>query len=240
MFFQTCLKKLLRRLPESESRGIAEDPVPVITPAPYNITPKNPKPISHTYPKNWKYIQDPDGGNSPLNTTSPTGVLLHHTVTYNLNATVSYFKRNVVDVHFVIGHDGKIVQMADCNTRCAHAGKSQWKEYVHLNNFFVGIELVNLGPLTYKDGVYKDTYGRVFEGEVRKRDVMGHKYWEACPAAQEKALIELCVWLRDRYRIPVGNFIAHFEASPGRKIDPAGALSFEDMGKFRARLLLSL
>jgi len=222
VFFQECFKKIFQR---QVTRGLPEEPMPHVAPAPHNIIPKQLTPTGHIYPENWKYVQDPDGGNRSLKTENPQGVLIHHTVTYNLNATVAYFKRNAVDVHFVIGHDGKVVQMANANTRCAHAGKSKWKDMVGLNDYFVGIELVNLGPLKKVGDTYHDCYGRTFTGKVRERKAFGHQYWEACTGAQEAVLEDLCKWLRDRYGIPPENFIAHYEASPGRKIDPAGALS---------------
>lgn len=234
-FFSCFRKKKVKQ--EHRFEELAEEPTPTPAPAPFNIKPKKTGPVSNIYPGNWKYTADPDGGLRPLKTELPAGVVIHHTVTYNLNSTVSYFKRNDVDVHFVIGHDGKVVQMVDCNKAAAHAGKSEWDGMEGLNDYFVGIELVNLGPLTKNSqGGYVDAYNRAFSGPVRERKAFGHKYWEACTKEQEQALVDLCRWLMDRYAIPKKNIIAHFEASPGRKIDPAGALSFASMDDFRKNL----
>ena len=239
MSFFKCIESILKRNAKVDHRPriVEEIPTPEPAPAPHNIKPKSIQPLGHIYPGNWKYVKDPDGGNKPMTSELPQGVVLHQTVTYNLNSTVAFFKRNVVDVHFVIGHDGKIVQMADCNKSCAHAGRSEWDGFKGLNQYFIGIELVNLGPLTKQsDGSYLDAYDRPFNGLIRERKAFGHKYWEACPREQEEALLKLCRWIQDRYKIPVDNFTAHYEVSPNRKIDPAGALSFKDMDEFRDEL----
>ncbi|RLF65327.1 MAG: hypothetical protein DRN30_04145, partial [Thermoplasmata archaeon] len=155
----------------------------------------------------------------------PAGIVIHHTATYNLNSTVNYFKKNVVDVQFVLGHDGKIIQMVPCNKTAAHAGKSEWNGKKWLNNSYIGIEVVNIGWLKKKGNKFYDGYKRLWKGEVRERKAEGFKYWEPFTAAQEKELLELCVWLVKEYDIPIENIAAHFEVSPGRKNDPAGGLS---------------
>jgi len=196
------------------------------------------KSIPWIYPHNHSYQADPDGGKKPLNTpeNKPIGVVLHHTVTYNLNGTVNFFKNNAVDVHFIIGHDGEVVQMVDCNRTAAHAGVSYWNGKTNLNNYYIGIEIVNLGPLTKKNGKYYDAYGNIFKGEPRIRKTQGYEYWEPFTSKQEQSLIKLCKWLKTNYNIPTENFAAHFEVSPNRKNDPAGGLSDITMDDFRKKI----
>lgn len=190
------------------------------------------------YPHNFKYVVDPDGGKSLLKTEEniPVGIVLHHTVTYNLNATVKYLQEHDVDVHFVIGKNGDIVQMVPCNRNAAHVGVSKWGKYTNLNDYFVGIEVVNIGPLEKKEnGKYYDCYGQIHSGEVRSREVFGYKYWSPFTDKQEESLKKLVMWLVKTYKIDPKNVVGHYECSPKRKIDPIGGLSMT-MDEFRNSL----
>lgn len=195
--------------------------------------PKKVRQVPHYYPANTQQIRDPDGGKRPM---EPVGIVIHHTATYKASSTVNYFKKNVVDVHFVIGHKGEVIQMIPCNRTAAHAGKSKWAGMTSLNNHFIGIEVVNIGYLSKKDGKYYDCYNREWKGEVRERKVFGQRYWEPFTIEQEYALRNLCGWLVDKYNIPVSNITAHYEVSPKRKIDPAGGMELT-MDQFRESML---
>ena len=218
----------------------------IIPPAPSTAppvkAPKNqplvPKDVPWMYPKNWKYIADPDGGKASFKTKDgkPEGVVIHHTATYNLNSTVQYFKDNAVDVHFLIGHDGKVIQMVQCNKDAAHAGTSSWNGRKNLNGYYIGIEVINIGWLTKKGDKFYDGYDREWKGKVRERKVLGYKYWEPFTDEQEKTLQELLVWLTKIYNIDPKNIAAHYEVSPGRKNDPAGGLSIS-MNQLREQIL---
>lgn len=223
---------------ESSSGVEVPNPLPDIVP----IIPPTHKPVqiedvSWVYPQNWKYIADPDGGKKFIKNEDnlPSGVVIHHTATYNLNSTVKYFKKNAVDVHFLIGHDGKVVQMVQCNKTAAHAGKSEWNGQKWLNNYYIGIEVVNIGWLKKKDDKYYDGYGREWKGKVRARKIQGELYWEPFTPSQEKALRKLSLWLCDTYQIPYSNITAHYEVSPKRKNDPAGGMEVS-MDRFRAEM----
>lgn len=198
------------------------------------------KPAPHemawAYPKNYKFVADPDGGKKLLKNGKPDGIVIHHTATYDLGNTVDFFTKNEVDVHFVIGKTGAVVQMVPCNKDAAHAGESEWNGMKWLNNYFIGIEVVNLGPLKEKGDGYVDAYGRPYVGPVRERKALGEQYWQPFTEEQEKALYELCLWLVVEYGIKPENVIAHYEAAPTRKIDPAGGMADWPMDKFRDRL----
>jgi len=194
--------------------------------------PKHP----HRYPLNTRYEADPDVGGF-LNGGKPQAIVLHHTMSYNTEGTVSWFKQAAVDVHFVVGHNGEVVQMADCNRNCAHAGVSKWNGMNGLNSYAIGIEVVNIGPLVKKsDGTFIDGYGRKWNGAVRERNVLGYKYWEPFTSAQEQAVIQICLWAHKTYGIKIENMCAHYECSPGRKNDPAGGLAIGSMAEFRKYL----
>lgn len=198
------------------------------------ILPENKKWV---YPHNSYYTSDPDGGKRFLKTpdNSPAGVIVHYTATYNLKSTINYFKKNVVDVHFVIGHEGEVVQMVDCNRTAAHAGKSKWKEFNGLNNYFIGIEVVSLGWLEKRNKTFYDGYGRVYKGPVVENKTLGYEYWEPFTDKQVDSVIKLCKWLKSEYDIPIENIVGHQECSPGRKNDPGGSLTM-NLDELRSKI----
>src|SRR3569832_1317965 len=90
-------------------------------------------------------------------------IVLHSTVIPTLEATTRAFydTKSQVSSHFTIGKDGSIVQNVSTIKRAWHAGVSKDKlGRENLNNFSIGIELVNLN-----DG--KDPYAPA-QIEVRR------------------------------------------------------------------------
>ena len=238
-----CFKNLFKKKDQKkvipEPRKTPEgDSIPRPKPEVFHTEPQNaPVKLSDLpwkYPRITKYVVDPDGGKAPLKTKGsvPAGVVLHHTVTYSLNSTVKYLQKHAVDVHFVIGKDGEVVQMVPCNRNAAHAGVSRWGGWTNLNNSFVGIEVVNIGPLTKKGVKYYDCYGNLHKGLVMERKAFGYEHWEPFTAKQEIALKALVKWLVSTYKIEPQNIVGHYECSPGRKIDPIGGM-FHTMDEFR-------
>ena len=53
--------------------------------------------------------------------------------------------KHKVSCHYLIDRKGKIFKMVDDNKIAWHAGKSKWKNYINLNKYSIGIELVNKG-----------------------------------------------------------------------------------------------
>ena len=232
------LKNLFNRpqpVGRQDANGNTLPPPPGPTTAPVAVVDRRPEAheLAWVYPKNWKYVVDPDGGKRPLKSGKPVGIVIHHTATYDLNTTVDFFTKNEVDVHFVMGKDGSVIQMVPCNMEAAHAGESAWGNYAFLNCYFLGIEVVNIGQLHRIGDKFYDAYNREYKGEVRVRKVFGEQYWQPFTEQQETALFELCSWLVKEYDIPTENVITHYEASPGRKTDPAGGMKDFPMSKFR-------
>lgn len=74
-------------------------------------------------------------------------VIIHSTVSPTLKGTVKWFgmPSAQVSAHFTIGKDGSIAQMVSTFDRAWHAGAStDHRGKSNLNNFTIGIELVNL------------------------------------------------------------------------------------------------
>ncbi|NQD70534.1 N-acetylmuramoyl-L-alanine amidase [Sphingobacterium shayense] len=123
----------------------------------------------------------------------PNYVMIHHTAQDSLAQTVKTFHsaRAGVSSHYVIGRDGKIVQMVNDLYRGHHAGLGKWGNDTDLNSSSIGIELDNNG-LT-----------------------------DPWPEAQINALVDLLQYLKETYKIPQSNFIGHMDYAPTRKNDPS-------------------
>jgi len=132
-------------------------------------------------------------GSTNFGMRKPNYVMIHHTAQASLDQTVKTFHNQKVGVssHYVIGRDGKIVQMVNDYFRAHHAGAGRWGNDTDLNSSSIGIELDNNGTT------------------------------DPWPDAQIQALVKLLQQLKTSYNIPQGNFIGHMDYAPTRKNDPS-------------------
>lgn len=123
----------------------------------------------------------------------PNYVMIHHTAQTSVEQTVRTFHNEKVGVssHYVIGRDGKIIQMVNDYYRAHHAGAGKWGNDTDLNSSSIGIELDNNGTT------------------------------DPWPDIQIQGLIQLLSYLKETYKIPQANFIGHMDYAPTRKIDPS-------------------
>lgn len=131
-----------------------------------------------------------------------TAIVIHYTGSMNIEGTIAWFKmpESMVSAHYVIGRDGRLVQMVP-DTRVAwHAGRSAMRPHladgdprkeINVNSFSLGIELV----ATHDSG------------------------FEALQLATLYTLLEQLV---RKYKIPPERVVGHADIAPGRKIDPDG------------------
>jgi N-acetyl-anhydromuramyl-L-alanine amidase AmpD len=139
------------------------------------------------------WIQSPNCDIRPKTAEVDT-IVIHSTVTPTLEATTKWFgtTESKVSSHFTIGKDGSIVQNVSTFNRAWHAGASKdslGRE--HVNDFSVGIELVNLN-----DG--KDPY----------------------PEAQLRVLHNLIAFLKHRFPLKYIVSHEYIAQPHGRKSDP--------------------
>lgn len=132
----------------------------------------------------------------------PNFVIIHHssddTLDEALTTLTSPLRR--VSAHYLIGRDGRIVQLVDENARAWHAGKSSWGGQTDMNSASLGIELDNNGDEPFADALID-------------------------------ALLALLADLRQRYHIPIANFIGHADIAPGRKVDPSAAFPWDRLAE---------
>jgi len=163
-------------------------PTPVVsTPTPVTPTPA-PPPIT--------WVGSPNFNSRPGPKTI-WAIVIHSTASSSLEGVISWFNDPAVQLssHYTIGKDGRIVQHVRDEDRAWHAGKSEWKGVPGVNDYGLGIELVNLN-----DG--SDPY----------------------PEAQYQANVLLCAYLCRKHHIKPEDIVGHVDIAvpPGRKSDPRG------------------
>ena len=129
----------------------------------------------------------------------PRAIVLHATGGGTLESVINWFKKeqgqDSVSSHYVIGKSGEVVQMVRDEHRAWHAGASVHRGITNVNDFSLGIELVNAN-----DGI--DPY----------------------PVAQTQAAVNLMAQLMEKYGIPASDIVSHQETSERYtgKYDPKG------------------
>jgi N-acetylmuramoyl-L-alanine amidase len=165
---------------------------------------------------------------SPRPLKPPLAIVMHYTAGHTLeNAVRTLTKPPVVkdgkttgsSAHIVIGRDGAVVQLVAFNRVSWHAGPSVWNGRDKLNDWSIGIELVNLGWSTK---------------ELPQRDVVeiDGDEWQVYPEAQLAALDGVVKALLAAYPA-IGEVVGHEDICipRGRKKDPGPAFP---MARYRA------
>lgn len=144
----------------------------------------------------YRFVESPNCNDRPPGTLVDV-LVLHSTVIDTLQETVDLFldPKEEKSAHFVVGRDGEVVQMVAVERRAWHAGQSELAGVPRVNDYSIGIEMVNLN-----DG--NDPY----------------------PDAQYESVAGILRWLRTRFDIPDERIVSHTEIArpPGRKNDPRG------------------
>lgn len=112
--------------------------------------------------------------------------------------------RGRVSAHYVIDEDGTTYALVDERDRAWHAGVSYWRGRTNLNDFSIGIELVNPGH--------------------------DHGY-RPFPRMQLDSLVELCKSICKRNPIKMDHILAHSDVAPGRKIDPGEKFNWRHLAR---------
>ncbi len=134
-------------------------------------------------------------------------VIIHYTGMQSEIASIKRLKnpKFKVSCHYLINRKGRVMRMVEDSRIAWHAGKSKWKDLQNLNNFSIGIELVN----------------------------KGHNYgYQTYTSKQIKNLIKLCKILKKKYSIKKENFLGHSDIAPLRKMDPGEKFPWEKLSKF--------
>jgi N-acetylmuramoyl-L-alanine amidase len=164
-------------------------------------------------------------------------IVIHYTSGCTLDGAVSWFKnpKAKVSAHYVIGRDGTIIQMVNNEDTAWHAGRSEWNGVKWVNQFSIGIELVNWGVLKKRGNSFSawpGNYSRVYnERKLGKPILINKKWWAPFSGKQIDKCTDLCAELRDRYDLDAANIVGHSDISPTRKVDPGPLFNIEQLRK---------
>ena len=109
-------------------------------------------------------------------------LVIHYTASLSMEGTIAWFKNPdaQVSAHYVIGRDGRIVQMVNDNDVAWHAGASKLYGRIGVNAFSIGIELVGTADSGFTDSQLRELYTQialiVTRYQVQSDHVVGHKF----------------------------------------------------------------
>lgn len=176
-----------------------------------------------------KFIPSPHYNNRP---EAIDTIVIHYTSGGTLKGSVAWFgnPKSKVSAHYIIGIDGKVIQMVKDENRAWHAGESSLYGAHNVNDFSIGIELVNWGIIKQAispngtiryycwPGKYTREYDKFTYGEPVE---MNGALWAPYPGAQLASCARLCEMLRIKYpAITNDRVVGHMDIAPGRKQDP--------------------
>ena len=92
-------------------------------------------------------------GTVNFNLRKPNLVIIHHTAQDSIQQTIKTFTlaRTQVSAHYVIGDDGRVIQMLNDYLRAWHAGNGSWGKNTDINSTSIGIELDNNGSEPFSE-----------------------------------------------------------------------------------------
>ena len=170
---------------------------------------------------------------------TPQYVVIHYTAATTAISAINWFLNPIAQAtaHLVIAPDGAVTQFAPFNVVTWHAGKSQWKGLNGLNQFSIGIEIVNGGRLQEKGNKWTCPVDRC---EIPADDVVMavHKNetaiaaWHEYTSKQLEVSVQIAAVLVQHYGLK--DVIGHDDISPIRKSDPGPAFP---MGSFRSKAM---
>lgn len=140
-------------------------------------------------------LPSPNQDPRPAEIQSIDTLVLHYTGMQSAAAALDRMRdpEFKVSAHWCIGEDGTVWRLVPEEMRSWHSGLSYWAGRQLVNDFSIGIELVN----------------------------PGHEFgYRPFPGAQMDALIELCLAIQSRHPILPGNVVGHADVAPFRKNDP--------------------
>lgn len=164
----------------------------------------------------------------------PKLIVLHDTASgLDTNGPVSWLCNPTAkaSAHFVVGRGGAanndLWQLAKTNIKTWHAGKSKYEGVSNVNNFSIGIEIVNPGWLTSKDGGKTVTFStgkptwdakRYGAQQVTDDAHPGKYWWMPYTMEQIDTVIAMCRAMVAAYP-SIKGITTHWHISPGRKVD---------------------
>ena len=138
-------------------------------------------------------------------------IVLHYTGMHDAAEAIARLRdpEARVSAHYVVAEDGQLFRLVPEDKRAWHAGRSYWRGLTGLNDYSVGIEIVN----------------------------PGHEWgYRAFPDPQIDTVIRLVAEIKDRYHVTRGNVVGHSDIAPTRKQDPGELFPWGKLARHRLAL----
>lgn len=134
-------------------------------------------------------------------------ILVIHSTHVSFAETVNILcdPAKAVSCHYVIDIDGKIYRLVEDQYRAWHAGESFWRGRNKINDYSIGIELVDVNP--ENEGITQFT------------------------SQQMNSVLELSKHIIKKYSILPYNIVAHSDIAPSRKDDPGQKFDWKWMAE---------
>lgn len=173
------------------------------------------------------------------NSVAPLYLIMHYTAGITADSAISWFQdpKAEASAHLVIDRNGEITQMVPFNRRAWHAGESRWGKLESMNQYSIGIELVNAGKLRRNpSGEWVNWKGKVIPSDdvtvaIHKNE-KSEAGWQEYTEAQVEAALRVGTLLHSVYDFT--DVLGHDDVSPERKVDPGPLFPLEG---FRSRIL---
>ncbi len=170
---------------------------------------------------------------------TPYYLVMHYTAVTRAAGSASWFldKNAKASAHLLIDRDGSIIQFAPFNIVTWHAGVSKWNGLNGLNQYAIGIELVNGGRLTKSGNNWMCPVDKrvVPDSEVvmaKHKNENTIEGWQDYTAAQMEVATEIAALLVKTYKLK--DVVGHDDIAPFRKSDPGPAFP---MAGFRSKAM---
>lgn len=180
-------------------------------------------------------LYDDNGKQVPFSNTpnkagkfTPQYLVMHYTAATTASSSISWFMNKAANAsaHLLIDRDGSITQFAPFNVVTWHAGVSQWNGLSGLNQYAIGIEMVNGGRLLKSGASWICATDRrvVPEDDVVRathKNETTPDNWHDYTPEQVNAAIAIATLLVKTYGLK--DVLGHEDIAPHRKSDPGPA-----------------
>jgi len=176
------------------------------------------------------YVASPNKGGK----IDPIFIVQHYTAGYTAESAINTLTRkgSGVSAHVTVDLNGEITQHVPFNVKAWHAGPSRHMGYRGLNDYAIGIEIVNIGWLRpLGDGNFQDSYGNTRSAAAFPNGLVMARHprvgsgifaWPRYTPEQLHAVDELTEALCNKYAIM--DIVSHEEIDTrGWKTDPGPA-----------------
>jgi N-acetylmuramoyl-L-alanine amidase len=161
----------------------------------------------------------------------PQYLVFHYTAGRSAQASVDWLTNPAAkaSAHLVVARDGTITQLAPLTTKTWHAGVSHWDGRTGLNQYAIGIEMDNAGPLTAMGDKLTAWFGKSYPKSqaifaTHKLDTEP-RWWHAFSEKQILIGVELAKMLVQSYGLK--DILGHDDIAPDRKRDPGPAFPLD-------------